>query len=477
VICSQSVDAKEPSAKAVQIVGDLESASNATSSPKTKTDASMLQLLRFTGPALGIYLLDPIMTNIDNGFVGRFSGTTALASLGPGNTISTNILFVFASVFNTATTGLLSRALGKDDGAKAARSELSQLLSIVLIAGPLLMTFLLVCGEQAMLKIGVPPDLVRMALPYSHIRALAATPVLIQGICLSALLTAKDAVTPLKVVAIAAALNFILDATLCGWPFQFGIVGAAWATTLSQVVGCFFMLGALRRKGLAPSPARITARVAKVVVEYAGPGFINTGSRVLGYVVMSTVASRLGYIPGAAYQVAMGVFTVFAFVSAPLNQIAQTLMPPVIDSGSGEEVRRVAKNLLKFSFGTAAITACLCTAVLTFGSTLLTTDPAVLAEVGCMVPAIFLSTALICLHGAMDGALVAAKDFGFIMPGQAMVCCVQVAVLMFSQKMNWSLAAIVASFPLRMGLFLVAAAVRLRCGFGPLGRALQRAAA
>eukprot|EP00971_Amphidinium_carterae_P155957 3091856-Amphidinium_carterae.1 len=93
------------------------------------------------------------------------------------------------------------------------------------------------------------------------------------------------------------------------------------------------MLGALRKKGITPKPVPIRSKDARVVLEYAGPLFLTTGSRVLGYTTMATVATKLGSIPGAAYQVAIGVFTVFAFVSAPLNQIAQTTLPALVDEG------------------------------------------------------------------------------------------------------------------------------------------------
>mmetsp|Transcript_12153 Transcript_12153/g.22349 ORF Transcript_12153/g.22349 Transcript_12153/m.22349 type:complete len:545 (+) Transcript_12153:65-1699(+) len=439
------------------------------------SETSIFTMVRFAAPALGIYLADPIMTCIDNGFVGRFSGTRSLAALGPGNNLIGNVLFIVATVLNTAVTGLLSRTLGQENGSQAARLELGQLLSIVLLIGPALMMLLLVYGGPAMLGIGNPQDLVELALPYVQIRALAATAVLMQGICLSALLAARDPVTPLKVILATAVFNIIGDAAVCCWPFQFGVVGAAAATTVSQVLGCFLMLGALRRKRILPQPRRISKRVAGVVMEYAGPGLVNTGSRVMGYVVMGTVATTIGTVPAAAYQVAIGIFTVFAFVSAPLSQIAQTMLPAVLDDPDKAEMCRTAgRNLLKFTLWVGAIAAFLCGCMLTFGSTLLTRDPAVLAEIATMTAGISLSVFLICLHGAVDGALVAAKDFRFIMPSQASVCALQVVFLLICWKRKLSLATIVASFPLRMVCFLAVAGLRIGLGYGPLGRALRR---
>jgi len=430
-------------------------------------------MLRFAAPALGIYVADPIMTNIDNGFVGRFSGTEALAALGPGNVMANNILFLFQTVLNAATTGLVSRALGKDDGTEKARLELSRMLSIVLVIGLLLTMFQLFLSGSVMLYVGNAPKLVNLALPYVRIRALAATAVLSQGICLSAILAAKDSVTPLRVVLAAALLNFAGDTVFCFWPFRLGVAGAALATTLSQFLGCFLMLGTLRRKGISPKIIRIGPKDARAVLEYAGPLFITTTSRVLGYTTMATAATKLGTVPGAAYQVAIGVFTVFAFVSAPLSQIAQTTLPALVDAGNTGEVRKVLKNLLKLAFSVSIGTAILCSSVLTFGSILFTKDVAVLAEVARIVPAIFAAASLLILSSSVDGCFLAAKDFRFIMPAQVTVCSMQFLLLLVCQQQKWPLFFVVATFPLRLLTYLCVAACRVGLGFGPLGKAVR----
>lgn len=47
-------------------------------------DASKRGMLKFAIPALGIYLMNPLLSNIDNAFVGRTVGAAGLAALSPG---------------------------------------------------------------------------------------------------------------------------------------------------------------------------------------------------------------------------------------------------------------------------------------------------------------------------------------------------------------------------------------------------------
>jgi hypothetical protein len=71
--------------------------------------SSKRSMLAFALPALGIYLANPLLSNIDNAFVGKTSGTTGLAALSPGTTCSDQLLYFF-SFLARATTGIVSRA-------------------------------------------------------------------------------------------------------------------------------------------------------------------------------------------------------------------------------------------------------------------------------------------------------------------------------------------------------------------------------
>lgn len=91
-------------------------------------EASKKDMLRFAIPALGIYLANPLMSNIDNGFVGRTAGTAALAAMSPATLCSDQLLYLF-SFLGRATTGIVSRAYsaqkdGKGD-VEAARNAAS----------------------------------------------------------------------------------------------------------------------------------------------------------------------------------------------------------------------------------------------------------------------------------------------------------------------------------------------------------------
>jgi hypothetical protein len=72
-------------------------------------ESSKRNMLTFAIPALGIYLANPLLSNIDNAFVGRTVGTAGLAALSPATICTDQMLYMFAFL-GRATTGMVSRA-------------------------------------------------------------------------------------------------------------------------------------------------------------------------------------------------------------------------------------------------------------------------------------------------------------------------------------------------------------------------------
>lgn len=65
---------------------------------------SKREMLSFALPALGIFLSAPLLSNIDNAFVGRTVGTAGLAALSPATICTDQMLYLF-SFLSRATTG------------------------------------------------------------------------------------------------------------------------------------------------------------------------------------------------------------------------------------------------------------------------------------------------------------------------------------------------------------------------------------
>ncbi|CAE7900841.1 DTX46, partial [Symbiodinium sp. KB8] len=429
-----------------------------------KEASSKTEMLRFALPALGIYLANPIMSNIDNSFVGHFGGTTALAALSPGGVLADNLLYLFNSVLSAATTGLVARAWPK--GAANAREELIRTFSFALACGVPLSLFYWFCSNWVLGLMGVPQNLQAMAASYARIRGLVSWASLGQGVCLSAILATRDAVTPLRVVVLAALLNVLGDFLLCCWPLRTGVSGAAAATAISTMCGFAFMMRSLQRKQILPTFRRGALRDAGPVLEYAGPMLVINMTRIAGFTAMAFAAAATGTRALAAYQVILGIFVLFAFIGAPWSQTAQSMLPPLIESSNTSGARKVAKNVLTIGTIVSIVASVLCYAALMLGAGTFTADPAVLGEIHGAAFMVCLATGTLLISSSVDGALLAAKDFGFIVTQQVSVVTLQLLVLRTVLHLKLGLPGIWMTLAVRVLLFVPIALTWLGMGYG-----------
>jgi len=112
-----SVDDSLENLSAADGVGSVEvnGSSSASWKEESKVKASKKEMLGFALPALGIYLSNPLLSNIDNAFVGQTVGTAGLAALSPATICTDQMLYLF-SFLSRATTSIVSRAYSVRDG-------------------------------------------------------------------------------------------------------------------------------------------------------------------------------------------------------------------------------------------------------------------------------------------------------------------------------------------------------------------------
>ena len=212
---------------------------------------SVRKILRYTIPAIGIWLCSPVLSMIDTASVGLLSGTAQQAALNPAVSISDYTALLVAFMY-TATTNLIAAAVQEDkdgvatDAQPRAVTTLITALKLALVVGTVFGA-LLGCTGKALLKIligndAIDPSVFTAALRYVKIRALGMPAMVTIGAAQSACLGMQDVKSPLYVLAAAAGVNFLGDVLLVPRASAFfgGAAGAAWATTASQYAALIF---------------------------------------------------------------------------------------------------------------------------------------------------------------------------------------------------------------------------------------------
>ncbi|GMP48150.1 hypothetical protein CsSME_00015606 [Camellia sinensis var. sinensis] len=375
----------------------------------------MVEIMKFSGPAIGLWICGPLMSLIDTVVIGQQS-SLELAALGPGTVVCDYMSYVFMFL-SIATSNMVATSLA-GQGKAEVQHQISILLFVGLICGVLMLFFTKFLGVWALTAFTGPKNahIIPAANTYVQIRGLAWPAVLVGWVAQSASLGMKDSWGPLKALAVASAVNGIGDIVLCTF-LGYGIAGAAWATMVSQIIAGYMMIEALNKKGYnaftisAPSPTELLQ-----IFMIAAPVFVTMMSKVAFYSLIVYFATSMGTHTVAAHQVMMQLYSMCTVFGEPLSQTAQSFMPELMYgvNQSLAEARRLLKSLLIIGALSGLILGSIGTFVPLMFPNFFSPDPEVIGEMHKVLIPFFLALCVTPSVHSLEGTLLAGRDLKFI---------------------------------------------------------------
>ncbi|KAL5080180.1 hypothetical protein RYX36_008601 [Vicia faba] len=107
----------------------------------------MKEIIKFTGPATGLWICGPLMSLIDTAVIGQGS-SIELAALGPATVVCDYMSYVFMFL-SVATSNMVATALAKQDG-EEVQHHISVLLLIGLACGFIMLLFTWLFGATTL---------------------------------------------------------------------------------------------------------------------------------------------------------------------------------------------------------------------------------------------------------------------------------------------------------------------------------------
>lgn len=302
------------------------------------------KLLRFTAPSIGMMIFTSIYGVVDGFFVSNFVGKIPFAAV--------NFIYPFLMIlgsvgfmFGTGGSALVSKTMGERDMARANR-----IFSLLVYASLILGTVIAVLGILFIRPIasllGAEGQMLEDCVLYGRIILAAIPAFVLQMEFQNFFITAEKPKLGLYVTLASGVTNMVLDAMLV---IPFGLVGAALATALSQVVGGVIPLVYFAR------PNSSLLRLGKT--RYDGKALLKTctngSSELMSNVSMSLInmlynVQLLAYAGEngiAAYGTMMYVY--FVFLATFIGYSIGTA--PVISFHYGAQNHKELKSLLKKS--------------------------------------------------------------------------------------------------------------------------------
>lgn len=311
------------------------------------------KLFRFTFPSIMMMVFTSIYGVVDGYFVSNYVGKTPFAAV---NLIFPFIMILgaFGFMFGTGGSALVAKSLGQKQDQKA-NMQFSLIVYSSIVTGVLISILGIVFVKPIALLLGAEGEMVRHCVTYGTI-ILAAMPFfMLQYEFQSFFITAEKPKLGFWVTVISGVTNMILDALFVA-VFNFGLIGAALATALSQVVGGIIPLFYFGRKNNSLLKLTSTIFDSRTLIKTC----TNGSSELMANLSMSLVSMLYNYqlmrYAGqdgiAAYGVLMYVNMIF--IAIFIGYAVGTA--PIISYHFGAKNHKELKSLLKKS--TVIISVC-----------------------------------------------------------------------------------------------------------------------
>lgn len=304
------------------------------------------KLLRFTLPSIIMMVFTSIYGVVDGFFVSNFVGKTPFAAV---NFIMPflMILGAFGFMFGTGGSALIAKTMGEGD-----RDKAKQLFSLFIYVSAIFGIIIAVLGiifiRPIATFLGAEGTMLDNCVTYGRIILIALPAYMLQYEFQSFFVTAEKPQMGLVVTIAAGVTNIVLDALFVAI-FDWGLVGAAAATAISQAVGGIVPLIYFCR----PNTSLLKLTKTKFNIKALVKACTNSSSELMSQVSMSLVSMlynvQLMKYAGedgiAAYGVLMYVNMIFlaAFIGYSVGTA------PVIGYHYGANNHNELKNLLKRS--------------------------------------------------------------------------------------------------------------------------------
>ena len=212
---------------------------NSTETPlQSFIDDPFKSMWRLAVPIMIGMGIQTLYTIIDMIFIGRLGGD-AIASVAFNMPI---FFFVMGLSFGlgNGVTASIARFIGSNDKVNADNSA-EHAVAMALVISLILTVSGLLFGKQILLFIGCTNDILPLAWDYLKVSCYGISFGVFSGFFRSILAGEGEMKLPMVVAGLGTVLNTILDPIFIFY-MDLGVAGAAWATTISQIIVCLVFI-------------------------------------------------------------------------------------------------------------------------------------------------------------------------------------------------------------------------------------------
>lgn len=258
---------------------------------------------------------------VDTIFIGRAAGEVGLAAVA----ITWPIIFLFGAVADMLGTGasiIISHARGGGN-IQRARKALGAMIALQVIMGVGLMALLYLFLGDILRILGATDEFIGLSMQYGKIMTLFCLPGMLAMALTSVIRNDGRPVLAMWATILGLGMNIILDYIFI-FPLGYGVVGAAYATILAQVIGAAAVVGYFltqhTKLRLGADMFRVRRTDARDIIVFGVPALGNQLSIIAMLLLHNYQSMKYGNVPGlAAYTFVGAVESVGALLMTGLS--------------------------------------------------------------------------------------------------------------------------------------------------------------
>ncbi len=304
------------------------------------------KLIRFVIPSIIMMIFTSIYSVVDGLFISNFAGKTAFAAI---NLIFPPFMILGALGFmlGVGGTAVVAQTLGMGEKERANRY-----FSLIMYVTAILGTTIAIVSELIIpfvaTWLGAEGQMYKDCLTYGRIFIVGMPFFMVQNAFQSFFVTAEKPKLGLFVTVGAGCMNILLDALLVA-VFQWGLVGAALATLLSQMVGATVPIFYFARKNDSLLKLGKTRFDGWMLLKSATNGLSEFMSNISASVVTMLYNAQLMKFAGEDGIAAYGVIGYVSFIFAAIFYGYSIGSGPIVGFHYGAENHSELKNMVNKS--------------------------------------------------------------------------------------------------------------------------------
>lgn len=318
------------------------------------------KLIKFTLPTIAMMIFTSIYGVVDGLFISNCVGSESFAAV---NLIMPALMILGSIGFMIGTGGsaIVSKTIGEGD-TKKANEYFSMLIYLIIITGIILSVIGFIFIRPISVLLGAEGDMINDCVIYGRVILVILTAFLLQNSFQSFLVVAEKPKMGLIISIAAGVTNMILD-FLFVYILKMGVLGAALATAISQIVGGIIPLVYFIRKNDTVLRLVKTKFKLKPILKTCANGSSEMVTNLSMSLVNMLYNMQLMEYAGSNGVVAYGIimYVGFIFVGTYLGYSIGSA--PIIGYNYGANNTDELKGLLKKSLKLIAITSIVMTGI------------------------------------------------------------------------------------------------------------------